>query len=106
MVLLKKPARDVLLPTSHRPISMLNCLKQVFEKTLFNRLDYWAISSDILSPAQCGFRKRRITLDALTCVVSDIYSGFKGKQSTFMACLDIESAYDTVDVDHLCCDLA
>jgi hypothetical protein len=58
-----------------------------------------------LADEQNGFRKRRGTLDHLSTRTSLIETWNKCKQSTYVAFIDLQKAYDSVDRDKLWCKL-
>ena len=60
-----KAGKDLSLPTSHRPISLLSCLGKFFEKIIFNRLYQHLDQKDLLHPEQYGFRPGHSTVHAL-----------------------------------------
>jgi hypothetical protein len=105
VVSILKPVKEPNNVNSYRPISLLPCVRKLFEKMICTRLDYWAEKFEILSPSQFGFRKGRETRDCLSLLSSVIRISFEQKKKTLTAFLDIFGAYDNVLIDVLCGNL-
>ncbi|NQY31272.1 MAG: RNA-directed DNA polymerase, partial [Flavobacteriaceae bacterium] len=96
-----KAGKDPTNPKNYRPISLLSCLGKLMERLVYNRL-YWIVETcNLLSDVQCGFRKRKSTIEPLIRLTQDIHRGFSTKSHTFSVFLDISKAYDTVWKDGL-----
>ena len=102
VVAIKKPGKDAREPSAWRPISLLSVVRKVFEKLQLLRLEFWAERNQILSDHQWAFRKGRSTMDCLTLLLNHIYSAFERKQVVVAVFLDIEGAFDNVDINILC----
>lgn len=59
-----KPGKDATKSNSYRPIALTSTLCKVMEKMLVRRLNNFLEKKEILTPVQCGFRKKRSTMDA------------------------------------------
>jgi hypothetical protein len=84
--------------SNHRPISLTETLRKVFERCLMYQL------TDIadLDVAQGGFRPGRGTIDQVAALIeARIQRAHQLKRSLLTACLDIKAAYDTVDRSRL-----
>lgn len=99
---LKKPGKDAKQPESWRPLCMLSCVRKVYERMLLNRLEYWAETNGILSENQFAFRKGRSTMDCLTVLLNKIYTAFECKKIVVVVFLDVEGAFDNVNILKLC----
>jgi ribonuclease HI len=97
-----KPGKDANSADSYRPISLLSCIRKLFEKIILTRLEYWAEKYEMLSKSQYGFRKGHGTRDCLAILTTDIQISFERKQQTLVGFLDITGAYDNVLIDLLC----
>ncbi|XP_053674062.1 uncharacterized protein LOC128724361 [Anopheles nili] len=77
LVLLAKPDKPPGLPSSYRPLCMLDTAAKVFERIVLNRLNEHLEQVDTppLSPAQCGFRRGRSTVQAIQEVVARGFIG-------------------------------
>jgi ribonuclease HI len=97
-----KPGKDPNNADSYRPISLLSCVRKLFEKMILTRMDYWAERFEMLSATQYGFRKGRGTRDCIAILSTDIQTSFEKKEQTLCAFLDISGAYDNVLIDIFC----
>jgi Reverse transcriptase (RNA-dependent DNA polymerase) len=104
IIAIPKPGRDADRADSYRPISLLSCIRKLFEKILV-RLDIWAEKNEIMSNSQFGFRKGRGTADCLAVFSTEIKTAFYKKNQVVATFLDITGAYDNVLVDILCKEL-
>ena len=102
VIAIKKPGKDARKPESWRPICLLSVLRKVYEKLQLLRLEYWAERNGILADTQYGFRKGRSTMDCLTILLNYIYMAFEKRQVVVASFLDIEGAFDNVDINVLC----
>lgn len=84
-----------------RPISMMACLCKVFHNILMNRLEWFIEKNNLFSNNTTGFRKYRSTYDNLTSLVSIIQSGFSKNLTTVACFIDINNAYNNVDLQSL-----
>ncbi|XP_015371861.1 PREDICTED: RNA-directed DNA polymerase from mobile element jockey-like [Diuraphis noxia] len=57
------------LPSSYRPISLLDGAGEVYERVLLNRLETHITQIGALSDHQFGFRRSRSTVDAIEEVI-------------------------------------
>ena len=60
-----------------------------------DRLVWYLENNKILTDIQCGFRKRKSTLDHLVRLESFIRDAFLNKQEVVSIFFDLEKAYDT-----------
>lgn len=66
-IILKKPKKpDYSDPTAYRPISLLSCLRKVFEAAIANRLKHHTEKYNVLPSRNYEGRLQRSTEDALT----------------------------------------
>lgn len=101
VVPIPKPGRDIQSISALRPISMISCLCKIFHNILISRLEWFVEKNDILSPNTIGFRKGCSTLDNITSLVTRIQAGFLQRKSTIACFIDIDNAYNNVDVKGL-----
>jgi hypothetical protein len=102
VVSILKPGKELGIAGSYRLISLLSCVRKLFEKIFYTRLDYCVERFDILSLSQCGFTKGRETCECLSLLSSDLCISFERKKKTLKAILDISGAYNNVLIDVLC----
>ncbi|KAG0848494.1 hypothetical protein G6F17_011601 [Rhizopus arrhizus] len=86
-------------PANFRPISLTSTFRKILEKCIASDLE---LESPPLDIAQGGFRRSRSTLDQALCLVETCSILRQHHRITpTLAFLDIKSAYDTVDRDHI-----
>ena len=90
-----KPGKDHSDPNNYRPISLTSCVCKTLERMINDRLVWFLEHNNILTDIQCGFRKRKSTLDHLVRLESFIRDGFLNKQEVVSIFFDLEKAYDT-----------
>ena len=90
-----KPGKDLSDPKNYRPIALTSCICKTMERMANSRLVWYLESNDLLRPDQCGFRKGRSTLDALSSLETYIRDAFINGQQAVAIFFDLEKAYDT-----------
>ena len=90
-----KPGKDHLHATNYRPISLNTYICKVLEKMVNVRLMWYLESGNFLTPVQYGFRKGRLTIDALLSLDSPICTAFAKNHHHITVFFDLEKAYDT-----------
>lgn len=93
-----KPGRNSQYVSALRPISMMSCLCKIFHSMLNNRLERYLESNNYFSDSSTEFRKYRSTLDNLTNLTTRIQIGFSKKNSTIATFLDLDNAYNNVEI--------
>lgn len=95
VVLLPKPARDPLLSSSYRPMSILPAMSKVWEHTCKIQIER-CLGRDPFHREQCGFRRRSKTMDALNrvCGIADLCRR-RGLVCVPVA-VDIRNAFNTL----------
>lgn len=101
IVPIPKPGRDPNSLSALRPISLISCLCKSFHNILMHRLEWFIERNKVLSNKTTGFRKCRSTLDNLSSLVVSIQLGFSEKKMTVACFVDIDSAYNNVDIKSL-----
>ena len=90
-----KPGKDHSDPNNYRPIALTSCVCKTLERMINDRLVWYLECNNILTDIQCGFRKRRSTIDHLVSLESYIRDAFLNKQEVVSVFFDLEKAYDT-----------
>ena len=90
-----KPGKDHSDPNSYRPISLTSCVCKTLERMINDRLIWFLEHNNILTDIQCGFRKRKSTVDHLVRLESFIRDAFLNKQEVVSIFFGLEKAYDT-----------
>lgn len=93
-----KPSRDPKDPRSHRPIALSSVLTKILEHLIKNRLEWFMESKNLFGKTQFGFRKGKSTMDSLGIFTSDIRVAFSRRASVVAVFLDVEAAYDNVQL--------
>lgn len=99
LVLVSKGKGDPELPSSYRPLCMLDTAGKVLEKLLRPRLLSAIKAAGDLSPHQHGFRKGRSTIDAITEVVEAVRSAEAysrhSRRVVLLVTLDVKNAFNS-----------
>ena len=101
MISILKPGKDPVLPSSYRPISLLDTIGKLFEKILLARILHVVNECRLLRDEQFGFRPRHSTSLQLARLVERITRNFSEKRLTGTVFLDVAKAFDTVWIDGL-----
>ena len=72
-------------------------MSKIFERLMYNRLDNFLNSSDIMYKFQFGFRKGYSTNHALLSIVEQIRNSLDNKMFSCGVFIDLEKAFDTVN---------
>lgn len=106
LVLLPKGNKPPDVPSSYRPICLLDTVGKVFEKIIGNRLEKFTEGAHGLSQNQYGFRKARSTVDAIQAVVNIAHKAIAGrrwkngaKQYCAIVTLDVKNAFNSANWD-------
>ena len=89
------PGKDHNDPNNYRPISLTSCVRKTLERMINDRLIWYLENNNILTHIQCGFRKRRSTIDHLVRLESFLRDAFLNKQEVVSIFFNLEKAYDT-----------
>ena len=90
-----KPGKDHSDPNRYRPISLTSCVCKTLERMINDRLVWFLEHNNTLTDIQCGFRKRKSTIDHLVRLESFIRGAFLNKQEVVSIFFDLVKAYDT-----------
>ena len=82
---------------NYRPITVTDCLGKIYASILNEIISEWAEKENILSDEQNGFRKNRQGVDNIFILQQIIENANKNGEVIYMAVLDIEKAFDTVN---------
>ena len=89
-----KPGKDHSNPSNYRPISLTSCVCKTPERMINDRLVWFLENNKILTDIQCGFRKRKSTIDHLVRLETFIRDAFLNKQEVVSIFFDLEKAYN------------
>jgi hypothetical protein len=96
-----KLGKDLALPSSCRPISLLDMIGKIFEKTLLARILHEVSERGLLRDEQFGFRPWHITCLQLARLDEGITRNLGESRLTGAVFLDVAKAFDTVCIDCL-----
>ena len=82
---------------NYRPISLLSNISKIFERVMYDRLDNFLTSLEIIYKFQFGFRKTYSTNHALLSIVEQIRNALDKKMFSCGVFIDLEKAFDTVN---------
>lgn len=97
VVLLRKGTKPEGVPSSYRPLCLLNDVGKMLEFLLSRRLDDHISSRGNLSPNQYGFRKNMSTDDAVRQLHNTIVNEANDGKFCLAISLDIKNAFNTID---------
>ena len=103
LALYKKKERHY--PENYRPISLLSCLDNIYEKLLYKRFINFLNKYQILILQQYGFLKDHSTTLALISHIDKIKEYLDKGEYVLGIYLDLKKAFDTVDPHILLCKL-
>jgi hypothetical protein len=101
-----KPEKDPTLPSSYRPISLLDTVGKLFEKILLTRVLREVNERGLLRDEQFGFRPRHSTALQLARLVERVNRNFDERRLSGAVFLDVAKAFGNVWVEGLLYKLA
>jgi hypothetical protein len=96
-----KPGKDPSLPSSYRPISLLDTVGKLFEKILLSSILSEISSRGLFRDEQFGFRPKHSTSFQVPLLVERVTRNFGEKRLTGAVFLGVAKAFDAVWVDRL-----
>ena len=94
--MIAKPGKDLTLPSSYRPISLLPCLSKLFEIVLQSKIKCFLNSANAIPNHHFGFREKYGTVEQVDRVTSEIRKCFEQKKYCSAVFLDVAQAFDKV----------
>ena len=94
--LLKKPGLD-LLYKNYRPVSNLQYVSKLTEKTVFDQIHTHMMTRSLYPEFQSVYRKNHSSETALVRVTNDILMKMNTQEVTLLVMLDLSAAFDTVN---------
>ena len=94
LIVLNKPGKERVV-TNTRPITLLNAYRKLLSLIALFRLQ--PDLEKFVSPAQCGFRRRRSTTDIAWAYSWLKANSWKYQRAIHVVGIDISKAFDTVD---------
>lgn len=93
-----KPCSNNNLITSERPIALLSCLCKTLHSIVARRLEWFFEKDSLFSEEMVGFRRSRSSMDSLSRLVTRVQSAMTKRYATVGCFVDIDSAYNNVNV--------
>ena len=82
--------------TNYRQISIQSCFSKILEKIVYSRTIDFLNSNSELCPIQYGFRPKQSTVHAILDIVSTCFDNVKNKKVADLLLLDLTKAFGTV----------
>ena len=101
VVSILKPGKGPALPSSYRPISLLDTICKLFEKILLARILSEICLHGLMRDEHFRYRPRHSTSLQLASLVESRTRNFGEKWLTGTVFLDVVKAFDTVWIDYL-----
>ena len=83
--------------TNYRPISILLSFSNIFEKIIYNRLNNYFSTHNVLAKEQFGFRTKHSTNHVISDVTNKLQNLRDNNYSTCLILLHLSKAFDTVN---------
>jgi hypothetical protein len=96
-----KPGKDSTLPSSYRPIILLDTFGKLFEKVLLSRVLREIEERGLLCDEKFGFRPMNSTTLQLACLLERVNRNFDNRRLAGTVFLDLDKDFDTVWVKRL-----
>ena len=90
-------AKDPMIFSNYRPISLLSSFSKILEKLMSNRLLNFLNKCDILNKYQFGFRNNHSTYMALIILLENLNNALDKGQCSIGIFLDFQKAFDTIN---------
>lgn len=98
LVLVRKPGKPLELPSSYRPLSMVNSIGKMFERILKRRLEAH-LGLEGLLENQYGFRRGKSTMDAIEKVLAAVNRinsvPWRRRELCVLVSIDVANAFNT-----------
>ena len=92
-------AKDPMIFSNYRPISLLPLFSKILEKLMYNGLLSFLNKCNVINKKQFGFRNNHSTYMALLIMLDNIRNALDNGECAVGIFLDFQKAFDTVDHD-------
>lgn len=93
-----KPGKPINVCNSYRPLSLLTCKLKLLERMIKGRMEWWIDKNQLSKDFQYGFKKGLSTHHAAGKLIIDIFQCYTRNNYLGAIFLDIENAYNNVDL--------
>jgi hypothetical protein len=99
-VIPKSTEKDAAALDNLRPLSMLCVVRKLFELASLRRISDF-LGEDMFDKAQCGFRRKRGTIDGLIAIRNSFDEAFRTHKVLHICSYDIKKYFDSIPFDVL-----
>ena len=96
VIYLKKPGKEGKDPKDYRPIALLNVISKLYEKVIYNRLNWLSEQNQWIDKDQFGFQKHVSAEHANLKFTNEIFQAFKKRKEVATIFADISGAFPSV----------
>lgn len=96
VIMIPKPGKDLLFPSSYRPISLLPAISKVAERVILERLRTYSEELQVIPDEQFAYRSGHSTELQVLRLTEYVTEGFNHRQVTGAIFLDVAKAFDRV----------
>jgi len=96
VIMLIKPGKPKDDSNSYRPVTLLDTIGKLLEKSLLNILNKWTSENQLIPDIQAGFRKGRQLNDHHLYFTEDLKKALNRKNNIVAISLDLSKAFDTI----------
>ena len=86
---------------NYRPVSLLPLPGKLLEKIVHDRMSKFLEDTNFISPNQGGFRKGFSRVSTIADLTDDIFTGINKGYTSRAAFIDLQKAFDTVNIEIL-----
>lgn len=106
LVLIRKPGKPTEVPSSYRPLCMVNTIGKLLERIVKRRLEtHLTRNAEEISDNHFGFRKGRSTIDAIEKVLDIVNRNeakpWRRRELCALVSIDVANAFNTVPWDKI-----
>lgn len=96
---IQKPHKPLNEAASKRPISIFSKTRRIFESIILEKIEKYIESENKIAKTQYGFRKGKGVRDCVAILMTDIKIAFNEKKCVTAVFLDVQQAYDNVNIE-------
>ena len=96
VIYIKKPEKEGSVAKDYRPITLLNVISKLYEKVIYNRLNWLSEQNKWIDKDQFGFQKHVSAEHANLKFTNEIFQAFKKRKEVATIFADISGAFPSV----------